>query len=213
MNMVWERLGFSGGELLLALALADWSHDDGGSIFPSVGRLAIKSRQSSRTVRRQLAKFRAIRWLVVVEAGGLRGSKRMATRYQINPLWMTGVSLSGVPEVTPVTVTGVMKEMATGGTRPLTPVTATPDIAVSAYPSGTIRDPKSAGARASPPGSRAAHPVGVGERPVEERLAAARSLLASVADYPLEQIAKIYKLSDSELALVTAPSATYAGAT
>jgi hypothetical protein len=217
-HLVWERLGLGGGELLLALALADCSDDLGGSLFPSVRRLARKTRQSERTVRRQLKRFRKIGWLQVVKAGGLRGEKRLATRYQINPIWVTGMAVAGIPEaepvdvpplkITPAILSGVGSNVATGGIRPLSPVTATPDTAVSQYPSGSINDPKSARARTNPTGSRGARK----EAPHAERVAAARALLAQVPDYPLASLAKMYSLTDEDLALVTASSATYAAA-
>lgn len=212
MSMVWERLGVGGGELLLALALADRCDDAGGSLFESVRRLGLKTRQSPRTVRRQLARFREMGWLQVVRVGGVRGGKRAATRYQINPLWMTGVTLSGVPEATPDKMSGVDEEMATGGTRPLSPVTATPVTAVSANPSVSINDPKSADARPTPTGSRAAR----GRRPPEvrtldERLAAARELLTRLPDFPLPTLRTMYGLSKEDLETVTGPVASYAG--
>ncbi|MFC9424013.1 helix-turn-helix domain-containing protein, partial [Bacillus velezensis] len=65
-GMVFERYPGGGGELLLALALADNAHDDGTRIFPSVGTLAVKSRQSERSVQYQLRKMERIGWLEVV---------------------------------------------------------------------------------------------------------------------------------------------------
>lgn len=52
-GMVFDRYPGSGGELLLALALADHSHDDGTRIFPSTAYLAKKTRQSERSVQYQ----------------------------------------------------------------------------------------------------------------------------------------------------------------
>jgi Helix-turn-helix domain len=53
-----ERLGGSrhgGSTLLVLLALADFSHDDGGSIYPSISTLAQKTRLSERQVQRTIA--------------------------------------------------------------------------------------------------------------------------------------------------------------
>jgi hypothetical protein len=58
MNLVWKNADCKGNALLALLALADWSDDDGVS-FPSMERLAKKSRQSERntqTVVRELVK-------------------------------------------------------------------------------------------------------------------------------------------------------------
>jgi len=46
-GMVFERYPGGGGELLLALALADNAHDDGTRIFPSVATLSKRISSSS----------------------------------------------------------------------------------------------------------------------------------------------------------------------
>ena len=51
MSMIFDRYTNGGGEMLLALAIADHAHDDGTNIFPSVKSLANKTRQSERTVQ------------------------------------------------------------------------------------------------------------------------------------------------------------------
>ena len=76
MTQVWSRLNCGGGELLLALAIADIANDDGERIYPSVEKLAIKSRQGHRTVQRQLKEFRAKGWLIVVR--GEKGGRNMS---------------------------------------------------------------------------------------------------------------------------------------
>jgi hypothetical protein len=84
---VWERYPGGGSEMLLALALADYAHDDGNNIFPSVETLAKKTRQSERTVQKQLGIMRESGWLEVVARpkGG-----RYPTVYRINPVWLSG---------------------------------------------------------------------------------------------------------------------------
>lgn len=97
-GMVFDRYPGGGGELLLALALADNSHDDGTHIFPSVATLAEKSRQSERSVQYQLRKMERIGWLeVVCEGGGrLKGYKSggRPREYRISPYWIAGGDLA-----------------------------------------------------------------------------------------------------------------------
>lgn len=75
----------AGGEYTLALCLADVCNDEGASIWPSVQTLARDSRQSERTVQRQLKAMVAMGWLEVVAEGGGCGR---STRYRINPAWI-----------------------------------------------------------------------------------------------------------------------------
>lgn len=85
-GLVFERYPGGGGEMLLALALADHAHDDGSHIYLLVDTLAEKTRQSARTVRYQLAKMRAMGWLLV--DGAADGGRSRACRYRINSEWI-----------------------------------------------------------------------------------------------------------------------------
>lgn len=104
-GMVFDRYAEGGGEMLLALALADHAHDDGTSIFPSIAHLAKKTRQSPRSVQYQLRRMEESGWLILV-SGGKGGRKAGAdakgrTReYRINPAWMKGADIA--PFSTPV---------------------------------------------------------------------------------------------------------------
>lgn len=92
MGMVFDRYPDGGGEMLLALALADHADQDGLNIYPGVASLARKTRQSERTVQYQLRKMEQIGWLLLVnnEIGG-----RTKTReYRINPAWLKGAILA-----------------------------------------------------------------------------------------------------------------------
>lgn len=92
MGMCWERYPNGGGELLLALALADHAHDDGTKVYPSVSSLAEKTRQSRRTVQYQLRKMEQMGWLqLVAKEGGGRGKAR---EYRINPDWVKGADIA-----------------------------------------------------------------------------------------------------------------------
>jgi len=53
MDRVWKNSREGGGKLLLLLAIADFADDD-GMAFPGIDTLAEKTRQSRRTVQRQL---------------------------------------------------------------------------------------------------------------------------------------------------------------
>ncbi len=92
LGTVFKRLETSGGELLLALALADHAKDDGSSIFPSVPSLAIKTRQSERTVQRQLRRLEALGWLIPVN--NLHGGRYKSREYRISTEWINGDNLS-----------------------------------------------------------------------------------------------------------------------
>lgn len=97
--MVFDRYPNGGGEMLLALALADHAHDDGTHIFPSIARLSEKTRQSERSVQYQLRRMEQSGWLVLVNAGigGRRsgfGEGGRTRQYRINPEWMKGADIA-----------------------------------------------------------------------------------------------------------------------
>lgn len=50
-DRVWSCGRYSGGTLIVLLAMADWANDDGGRVFPTVNQLAEKSRMTTRQVR------------------------------------------------------------------------------------------------------------------------------------------------------------------
>ncbi|MEA3327790.1 MAG: helix-turn-helix domain-containing protein [Chloroflexota bacterium] len=54
MDRVWKNSTQAGGKLLLLLAIADFANDD-GMAYPGIKTLAEKTRQSRRTVQRQLS--------------------------------------------------------------------------------------------------------------------------------------------------------------
>jgi hypothetical protein len=58
LSWVWDHSERDGSELLVLLALADFSKDDGGGAFPSVSTLAAKARLSDRSVQRVLKSLR-----------------------------------------------------------------------------------------------------------------------------------------------------------
>jgi hypothetical protein len=83
MARVWENETVTDHtELLILLAMADFS-DDAGNCFPSINRLAKKSRLSDRQAHRVIKKLCDKRWLELVEKGGVRNGKNVSNRYKI----------------------------------------------------------------------------------------------------------------------------------
>lgn len=100
MAMVFRRYPVGGGEMLLALALADHSDDEGRSIFPSIKRLAQKTRQSERTVQYQLRALERMGWLICVSLGG--EGARDTREWHINSDWIAGEEIAGFDVRIPV---------------------------------------------------------------------------------------------------------------
>ena len=92
MTMVWDRYPATGGELLLALAIADHAHDNGCGIYAGVETLAHKTRQSIRTVQYQLKAMRESGWLIKVGKGD--GGRSRHVTYHINPKWLKGAEVA-----------------------------------------------------------------------------------------------------------------------
>lgn len=81
MSWVWENGPKSQGELLVMLALADWSNDAGES-WPSMDGIAEKARLSdARSARRIVRRLEAEGWIKIDVGGGRHG----CNRYKINP--------------------------------------------------------------------------------------------------------------------------------
>ena len=92
MTAVFERYPNGGGEMLLALALADHASDDGTRVFPSIKALSGKTRQSERTVQYQLRRMEQIGWLILVGAGN--GGRSMSREYRISLDWIKGAEIA-----------------------------------------------------------------------------------------------------------------------
>lgn len=92
MSHVWRRYPNGGGEMLLALALADHAHDDGTHIYPSIKQLADKTRQSTRTVQYQLRNMEASGWLVLQNDGN--GGRNLHRVYNISAAWINGADIA-----------------------------------------------------------------------------------------------------------------------
>ena len=92
MSQVWRRYPNGGGEMLLALALADHAHDDGTHIYPSIKQLSEKTRQSKRTVQYQLRKMEDSGWLILVNSGN--GGRNLHRVYRISDVWLNGADIA-----------------------------------------------------------------------------------------------------------------------
>jgi hypothetical protein len=86
MSKVFADFSWGGGPLILALSLADFASDDGQRIYPAVKTMAKKTRQSARTVQRQLRMLEKTGWLICVRRNG--DGSRSPTHYRIDPEWI-----------------------------------------------------------------------------------------------------------------------------
>jgi len=80
-GLVWDYYPEGGGELLTMLRLADHAEHDGTRIWPSIAYTAALTRQSPRTVQRQIQAAIDNGWLVVLQEGGKGPGS--TTRYRI----------------------------------------------------------------------------------------------------------------------------------
>jgi hypothetical protein len=96
MSAVFDRYPNGGGEMLLALALADHSSDDGSRIYPSIKHLAAKTRQAERSVQYQLRRMEEAGWLTLVNSGN--GGRNQHREYQISIEWIKGAEIAPFPK-------------------------------------------------------------------------------------------------------------------
>lgn len=94
MTAVFKRYPNGGGEMILALALADHAHEDGTHIFPKIKGLSEKTRQSERSVQYQLRRMEEAGWLIRVSHGN--GGRSSATEYRISPDWLKGADFASL---------------------------------------------------------------------------------------------------------------------
>lgn len=98
MTAVFKRYPEGGSERLLALAIADAANADGTHVFVGVDTLARMTKQSERSVQRQLHQMLATGWLVLErKSTGRRGD---VTHYKISAEWIAGGEPTP-PEVVP----------------------------------------------------------------------------------------------------------------
>lgn len=94
MTAVFDRYPNGGGEMLLALSLADFADDDGSRVFPSIKQLAEKTRQSERTVQYQLRRMEDMGWLILINNGN--GGRNQRREYVISPEWIKGADIAPI---------------------------------------------------------------------------------------------------------------------
>src|SRR3990167_6337137 len=80
MDAVFERSTAKGSALLLQVSIADHAHDDGAGAWPSVARLAKKTRLSRRQVQRLLRGLEEDGELVIDKGAGPNGAHLMTVR-------------------------------------------------------------------------------------------------------------------------------------
>ena len=84
MSRVWQDAQVGGSELLVLLALADFSDDDGCNIYPSIRTLAAKVRLTTKQTRRIIHKLVQDELIEVVQDGGWRGGRNFSNEYRIH---------------------------------------------------------------------------------------------------------------------------------
>lgn len=83
MTDVWADADCKGSELLVLLALADFSDDEGENIYPSMQTLARKTRLSDKQVRRVIQTLVKLELLEILEPGGWKYGRNRANSYRI----------------------------------------------------------------------------------------------------------------------------------
>jgi len=82
MTLVW-KVPFQSSKKLAMLAMCDWANDEGGSLHPSIAKLAERLACSTRQAQRILHSLIEDGWIAVV--GNARGGAPGSTRhYMIN---------------------------------------------------------------------------------------------------------------------------------
>ena len=98
MSEVFRRYPVGGGEMLLALALADVARDDGVLMLnDSVPELARKTRQTDRGVQKQLGRMQAMGWLRKLRER--ESGRGRVVVYRISREWIEGAELTSADAV------------------------------------------------------------------------------------------------------------------
>lgn len=103
MTDVWAYADCSGSELLVLLALADFSDDNGRNIYPSMQTLATKARLSVKQARRVVQNLVKLNLIEIVEVGGWDRGRNRSNAYRIilENLHAPGTPNLGVPSSHP----------------------------------------------------------------------------------------------------------------
>ena len=78
---VWDTSPYKAEKLLVLLALADWSNDD-GYCWPSIDKIARKARITERGAFKIMAEFKEDKTILLIEQGGGRSKNNI---YRLNP--------------------------------------------------------------------------------------------------------------------------------
>jgi DnaD/phage-associated family protein len=109
MSDIWENSSHSGTELLLMLAIGDFS-DDKGLAFPGITRLAKKCRVSKSSIQRAVKACIESKELQVVYNAGIETGHGKTNLYRINLIALRGVNLTPVSPVLPQGVSPVLPQ-------------------------------------------------------------------------------------------------------
>lgn len=82
MALVWKFSTHKGDALLVLLAMADWC-DDAGLCYPSIKKLAQKSRMTDRGVQKVIRRLETSGEVVIDEKGGIVGGRKLANVYRL----------------------------------------------------------------------------------------------------------------------------------
>lgn len=168
MSLVWEHAPCRENALIVLLALADWSNDD-GVCWPSIQKLADKSRVDRRSAQRIIRRLKQD-GLVQIEEGGGRAKQhkyKIETAALCRPLENSDFQNSGVAYIE---TAALETERATFPTQTATPVSPDPLVEPLEEPSG---EPPYSGAeflRALAAYDRTAKQRKVKESPEQRRL-------------------------------------------
>lgn len=82
MTAAW-KIDLPASPKLVLLAMCDWANDEGASLFPSVGKVAVRASMSERNAKRVLHTLIEAGWLSVV-GNSMGGKPGMTRQYQLN---------------------------------------------------------------------------------------------------------------------------------
>lgn len=152
MTAAW-KLDLPASPKLVLLAMCDWANDEGASLFPSVGKVAVRASMSERNAKRVLHTLIEAGWLSVV-GNSMGGKPGMTRQYQLN----TATILRGSVDPTDDKLSPVANPTGTGDTTGKGRVTngaATGDTGVTLTTIDPSVDPPKEKKRASAPAVQA----------------------------------------------------------
>lgn len=82
MSLVWERAPYTAGSLLVLLALADWANDE-GFCWPSIPKIASKTRLERRSIQYIIRKLQKDEILAIEEGRGRKHQHQYTINVQI----------------------------------------------------------------------------------------------------------------------------------